>query len=110
MTKTTYGADSEQLEHLARRLESSADELGGLLMGGVGDVALATLGAGLSVLWRGPRAQDFANIWQSRHLAALHQLERMLDEAAKAARSNASECQRCEFDDFTTRRGVCRVR
>lgn len=88
---TTVGMDPDQLEAFAVTLDRSADELRSMLHEGAGSVALATLGSTLSTIWQGPRAQNFANLWSSRHLAQLRGLERLLRDAANDVRREARQ-------------------
>src|SRR4051794_18759030 len=94
---TTTGMDADQLERFATSLDHSADELHNMLREGAGSVALATLGATVSTIWQGPRAQNFANIWSSRHLVRLRGLEQLLRDGATAARREAGQ-QRTSSD------------
>lgn len=94
MAAAMFGADSEELERIATELEAYEDELGHLLSQGVGSVALLGLSATLSTIWAGPRANEFAGVWQSRHLLRVRDVQATLKEAATDLRKNASEQRR----------------
>lgn len=91
MSGMMYGADAEELEQIAKELENYESELGHLLLQGVGAVSLVGLSATLGSIWRGPRASEFAGVWQSRHLMRLRDAQQILGAAAKDLRGNANE-------------------
>lgn len=91
MTGMMYGADAEELEQIAKELDGYESELGQLLLQGVGAVSLVGLSATLGSIWRGPRAGEFAGIWQSRHLLRLRDAQQILSAAANDLRGNATE-------------------
>ncbi len=86
-----YGADAEELEAFAAELEGHREELGQLLLQGVGAVSLVGLSSTLHTLWRGPRAADFAAVWQSRHLLQVRGVQDLLSDAINDLRANAEQ-------------------
>ena len=94
MAGMMYGADAEELEQIAKELDGYESELGQLLLEGVGAVSLVGLSATLGAIWRGPRAGEFAGIWQSRHLLRLRDAQQILSTAAQDLRGNATEQRR----------------
>ena len=94
MVGNMFGADADELEAIAAELESYEDELGHLLSQGVGSVALLGLSATLNSIWAGPRASEFAGVWQSRHLLRVRDVQATLREAATDLRRNAAEQRR----------------
>ena len=94
MSGMMYGADADELEQIAKELENHKSELGQLLVQGVGAVSLVGLSATLGSIWRGPRAGEFAGLWQSRHLLRLRDAQQILDVAANDLRGNAREQRR----------------
>ncbi len=86
-----YGADADELEQIAGELDAYRDELGQLLREGVGAVSLLGLSATLNSVWLGPRAGEFAGIWQSRHLLRIRDVQATLEAAASDLRKNAAE-------------------
>lgn len=91
MSEMMYGADADELEQIAKELDSYESELGQLLLQGVGAVSLVGLSATLGSIWRGPRASEFAGVWQSRHLLRLRDAQQILSAAANDLRGNATE-------------------
>ncbi len=86
-----YGADADELEQIASELERYEEELGQLLREGVGAVSLLGLSATLNSIWMGPRASEFAGLWQSRHLLRIRDVQSLLSQAASDLRKNAQE-------------------
>lgn len=86
-----YGADADELERIAKELDGYEAELGQLLLEGIGAVSLVGLSATLGSVWRGPRSNEFAGIWQSRHLLRLRDSQEILRLASQDLRSNAGE-------------------
>lgn len=86
-----YGADADELEQIAAELEGYERELGQLLREGVGAVSLVGLSTTLSSIWRGPRASEFAAIWQARHLLRIRGAQGLLKDAATDLRRNADD-------------------
>lgn len=86
-----YGADADELDRLAAELDGYSDELGSLLQQGVGAVTLVGLSSVLNTIWRGPRAGEFAAIWQSRHLLRVREVQQLLQTASSDLRSNAQQ-------------------
>ena len=100
-----YGADAEELEQIASELEGYEKELGQLLLEGVGAVSIVGLSATLNTIWRGPRASDFAGVWEARHLLRIRDVQAMLSEAAGDLRRNADEQRRTSSTSRSTRDG-----
>ena len=86
-----YGADSDELERIAKELDGYEAELGQLLLEGVGAVSLVGLSSTLGTVWRGPRSDEFAALWQSRHLLRLHGIRSVLSDASADLNRNADE-------------------
>ena len=87
----SVGMNDVQLDAFAARLDHAAQDLEGMLREGAGGVLLATMGTAMATIWRGPRAEDFANLWRTRHLVKLQGLRTMLHDAARDARKEASQ-------------------
>ena len=101
-----YGADAEELEQIASELEGYEKELGQLLLEGVGAVSMVGLSATLNTIWRGPRASDFAGIWEARHLTRIRDVQSVLTEAANDLRNNAADQRRTSEGLGTIRTGI----
>lgn len=86
-----YGADADELEAFAAELEAYREELGQLLLQGIGAVSLVGLSSTLHTLWRGPRAGEFSALWQSRHLLQVRGVQDLLSDAINDLRTNADQ-------------------
>jgi len=94
MAGLMYGADADELEAIAKELDQYEQELGQLLLEGVGAVSLVGLSATLNTIWMGPRATEFAGIWEARHLLRIREVQATLKDAASDLRTNAADQRR----------------
>jgi len=80
-----YGADIEQLNHLATQLNSKASDIQGVIS--------QLTSAINSVQWQGPDANKFKSDWQGHHVAQLKSVVQALQDASQKAKSNAQQQQ-----------------
>lgn len=101
-----YGADAEELEQIAAELEGYERELGQLLLEGVGAVSLVGLSATLKTIWMGNRSDEFAAMWEARHLVRIRDVQSTLSAAANDLRTNAADQRRVSESRGIVRSGI----